>query len=96
MVRLPLLTLRGKYTTVVRSMVTSTIYHGEQVRTADCMTSAAAHDASVKNTCKRINGGLTKFLGSLKTSLCEEIRLKDTQNLKCKDRRLLKWPSFEV
>ena len=55
MVRLPLLTLRGKYTTVVRSMVTSTIYHGEQVRTADCITSAAAQDASVKNTCKCVN-----------------------------------------
>ena len=32
-------------------------------------------------------GGVTGFLGSLKISLCEERRLKDTQNLKCEDRR---------
>ena len=32
-------------------------------------------------------GGVTRFLGSLKISLCEERRLKDTQNLKCEDRR---------
>ena len=31
--------------------------------------------------------GVTGFLGSLKISPCEEIRLKDTQNLKCEDRR---------
>ena len=31
--------------------------------------------------------GVTGFLGSLKISLCEERRLKDTQNLKCEDRR---------
>ena len=31
---------------------------------------------------------LTGFLGSLKISLCEERRLKDTQNLKCEDRRV--------
>ena len=43
-------------------------------------------------------GGVTRFLGSLKISLCEERRLKDTQNLKCEDRRLQKLlivPSFE-
>ena len=32
-------------------------------------------------------GGVTGFLGSLKTSLCEDRRWKDTQNLKCDDRR---------
>ena len=32
-------------------------------------------------------GGVTGFLGSLKICLCEERRLKDTQNLKCEDRR---------
>ena len=31
--------------------------------------------------------GVTRFLGSLKISQCEERRLKDTQNLKCEDRR---------
>ena len=31
--------------------------------------------------------GVTGFLGSLKISPCEESRLKDTQNLKCEDRR---------
>ena len=39
---------------------------------------------------KKLNwegGGVTGFLGSLKMSLCEERRLKDTQNLKCEDRR---------
>ena len=30
--------------------------------------------------------GVTRFLGSLKISPCEERRLKDTQNLKCEDR----------
>ena len=44
----------------------------------------------------QIIGGLTGFLESLKISLCEERKLKDTQNLKCEDRRLQKWPSFEV
>ena len=34
-----------------------------------------------------MNGGVTGFLGSLKICLCEERRLKDTQNLKCEDRR---------
>ena len=34
-----------------------------------------------------IAGGVTGFLGSPKISLCEERRLKDTQNLKCEDRR---------
>ena len=29
--------------------------------------------------------GVIGFLGSLKISLCEERRLKDTQNLKCED-----------
>ena len=32
-------------------------------------------------------GGLTGYLGSLKISSREERRLKDTQNLKCEDRR---------
>ena len=32
-------------------------------------------------------GGVIGFLGSLKISFCEERRLKDTQNLKCEDRR---------
>ena len=31
--------------------------------------------------------GVTEFLGSLKISLSEERRLKDTQNLKCEDGR---------
>ena len=31
--------------------------------------------------------GVTWFLGSLKISPSEERRLKDTQNLKCEDRR---------
>ena len=34
-----------------------------------------------------VHGGVTGFLGSLKISSCEEGRLKDTQNLKCEDRR---------
>ena len=34
-----------------------------------------------------MKGGITGFLGSLKIGLCEERRLKDTQNLKCEDRR---------
>ena len=34
-----------------------------------------------------MHGGVTRFLGSLKISLCEERRLEDTQNLKCEDRR---------
>ena len=34
-----------------------------------------------------IQGGITGFLGSLKISLCEVRRLKDTQNLKWEDRR---------
>ena len=33
------------------------------------------------------HGGVTTFLGSPKISLSEEKRLKDTQNLKCEDRR---------
>ena len=33
------------------------------------------------------NGGVTGFLGRLKISLCEDRRLKDTQNLQCEDRR---------
>ena len=41
-------------------------------------------------------GGVTGFLGSLKISLCEERRLKDTQNLKCEDRRLQKLPSLKT
>ena len=32
-------------------------------------------------------GGVTRFLGSLEISSCEERRLKDTQNLECEDRR---------
>ena len=32
-------------------------------------------------------GGVTGFLGSLKINPFEERRLKDTQNLKCEDRR---------
>ena len=32
-------------------------------------------------------GGVTGLLGRLKICLCEERRLKDTQNLKCEDRR---------
>ena len=40
-------------------------------------------------------GGVTGFLGSPKISLCEERRLKDTQNFKCEDRRFQKLPSFE-
>ena len=35
-------------------------------------------------------------IGSLKISLCEERRLKDTQNLKCEDRRLQKLPSLKT
>ena len=34
-----------------------------------------------------IMGAVTRFLGRLKISLCEERRLKDTQNLICEDRR---------
>ena len=34
-----------------------------------------------------LHGGVTGFLGSLKISPFEERRLKDTQNLKCEDRR---------
>ena len=34
-----------------------------------------------------VYGGVTGFLGRLKISLCEERRLKDTQNLNCEDRR---------
>ena len=41
-------------------------------------------------------GGVTGFLGSLKISLCEERRLKDTQNLKFEDRRLQKLPSLKT
>ena len=33
-------------------------------------------------------GEVTWFLGCLKISLCEDRRLKDTQNLKCEDERL--------
>ena len=33
-------------------------------------------------------GGVTGFSGSLKISLSEDRRLKDTQNLRCEDRRL--------
>ena len=40
-------------------------------------------------------GGVTGFSGSLKISPCEERRLKDTQNLKCEDRRLQYLSSFE-
>ena len=43
-----------------------------------------------------IQWGVTGFLGSLKISLCEERRLKDTQNLKCEDRRLQKLPSLKT
>ena len=39
--------------------------------------------------------GVAGFLGSLKISLSEERRLKDTQNLKCEDGRLQKLPRFE-
>ena len=42
-----------------------------------------------------ISGGVTGFLGSPKICPCEEQRLKDTQNLKCEDRRFSKFPSFE-
>ena len=42
------------------------------------------------------HGGITGFLGSLKISLCEERRLKDTQNLKYEDRRLQKLPSLKT
>ena len=40
-------------------------------------------------------GGPPGFLGSVKISLCEERRLKDSQNLRCEDKRLQKLPSFE-
>ena len=35
-----------------------------------------------------MGGWVTEFLGSPKISLCEDWRLKDTQNLKCEDRKL--------
>ena len=31
-------------------------------------------------------GGVTGFWGSMKISLCEDRRLKDTQNFKCEDK----------
>ena len=42
-----------------------------------------------------IYGGVTGFLGSLKISLCEERRLKDTQNLKYEAEDYKKLTSFE-
>ena len=42
-----------------------------------------------------IFGGVTRFLGSLKISSCEERRMKDNQNLKCEDRSFPKLPCFE-
>ena len=41
-------------------------------------------------------GGVTEFLGSLKSSLCEERRLKDSQNLKCEDRGLQNCPDLKI
>ena len=35
----------------------------------------------------KIWGGVTRFVGSLKSSFCEDRRMKDTQSLKCEDRR---------
>ena len=42
-----------------------------------------------------IRWGVTGCLGSLKISPCEERRSKETQNLKCEDRKIWKFPSFE-
>ena len=45
---------------------------------------------------KRLGGGVTGFLGSLKISPCEERRLKETQNLKCEDRRFQNFPVLKT
>ena len=42
------------------------------------------------------DGGVTGFLGSLKISLSEERRLKETQNLKCEDRRFQNFPVLKT
>ena len=41
----------------------------------------------ISDKIKQAWGGITRFLGSLKISLCEQRRLKDTQNLDCEERR---------
>ena len=41
-------------------------------------------------------GGVTGFLGSLKISPAEERRLKETQNLKCEDRRFQNFPVLKT
>ena len=40
--------------------------------------------------------GITEFLGSLKICPCEERRLKETQNLKCEDKRFQNFPVLKT